>query len=159
LDNTFSWKIHIDTVISKLSSACYAIRTIKPLLSHESLKIVYYSYFHSIMTYGLIFWENSYYSNIIFRLQKKAIRIIMGVRNRDSCRKYFREMKILPLKSQYVYSLSLFVINNRHNFKVNSEVHNINTRTKSDLHHPSSYLSVFQKGTYYAGIKVFAYLF
>jgi hypothetical protein len=48
-----------------------------------------------------------------------------------------------------------FVINNRHNFKVNSEVHNINTRTKSDLHHPSSYLLVFQKETYYAGIKVF----
>jgi hypothetical protein len=88
------------------------------------------------MTYGLIFWGNSHYRNIIFRLQKKSIRIIMGIRDRDSCRKYFRELKILPLKYQYIYSLSLFVINNRHHFKVNSEVHNINTRTKSDLHHP-----------------------
>jgi hypothetical protein len=30
LDNTFSWKIHIDTVVPKLSSACYVIRTVKP---------------------------------------------------------------------------------------------------------------------------------
>jgi hypothetical protein len=28
-------------------------------------------------------------------------------------------------------------------------------RTKYDLHHPLSQLAVFQKGTYYAGIKVF----
>jgi hypothetical protein len=50
LDNTFSWKTHRDTIVPKLSSACFAIRTIKPLL-----KLVYFSYFHSIMTYGLIF--------------------------------------------------------------------------------------------------------
>jgi hypothetical protein len=100
LNNTFSWKIHIDTVILKLSSACYAIRTVKPLLSWESLKMVYCSYFHSIMTYGLVFWGNSCHSSIIFRLQKKAVRIIMGITDRESCRKYFRELKILPLKSQ-----------------------------------------------------------
>jgi hypothetical protein len=94
LDNTFSWKIHIDTVVLKLSSACYVIRTVKPLLPRESLKMVYCSYFHSIMTYGLVFWRNSCHSNIIFRLQKKAVRIIMGIRDGESCRKYFRELKI-----------------------------------------------------------------
>ena len=40
-------------------------------------------------------------------------------------------------------------------FKVNSEVHNINTRNKSNLHLPVSNLSVYQKGTYYSGIRVF----
>jgi hypothetical protein len=143
LDNTFSWKIHIDTAVTKLSSACYMIRTIKPFLSQESLKMLYCSYFHSIITYGLIFWGHFCYSSIIFKIQKKAIRIIMGIRDRDSCRKHFRELKILPLI--YIYSLSLFVINNRYHFDVNTEVHNINTRTRFDLHHPLSHLSVFQK--------------
>jgi hypothetical protein len=54
LNNTFSWKTHIDIVVPKLSSVCFAIRIIKPFLSQESLKMVYYSYFHHIMTYGLI---------------------------------------------------------------------------------------------------------
>jgi hypothetical protein len=47
------------------------------------------------------------------------------------------------------------VINSRQHFEVNTEIHNINTGTKFDLHYPSAHLAVFQKGIYYAGIKVF----
>jgi hypothetical protein len=117
--------------------------------------MVYCSYFHSIMSYGIIFWGNSGHSNLIFRLQKEAIRIMMGLRYRQSCRKHFKELNILTLKLQYIFSLSLFVINNRHRFEANSEMHHVNTRTTYDLHYPLSQLSVFQKGVYYAGIKVF----
>jgi len=67
LDNTLSWRIHIDTIIPKLSSASFAFSSL------DLLKMVYYSYFHSIMTYGLIFWGNSHHSNIIFRLQKELL--------------------------------------------------------------------------------------
>jgi hypothetical protein len=35
LDNTLSWKTHIDTVISKLSSAGFAMRAVKPFLSQD----------------------------------------------------------------------------------------------------------------------------
>jgi hypothetical protein len=47
------------------------------------------------------------------------------------------------------------VVNNKNYFKVNSEIHDINTRTKSNLHQPLSHLSTHQKGTYCFGIKVF----
>jgi hypothetical protein len=57
LDNAFSWETHVDTAVLKLSSVCFAIRIIKPFLSHESLEMVYYSCFHSIMIYGLIFFR------------------------------------------------------------------------------------------------------
>jgi hypothetical protein len=73
LENTLSWRTHIDTIIPKLSSASFALEVVKPFLSQDSLKMVYYSYCHSIMTYGLIFWGNSHYSNIIFRLQKELL--------------------------------------------------------------------------------------
>ena len=86
------------------------------------------------MTYGIIFWGNSYYSTTIFRLQKWTIRIIVGFRSRDSCREYFKKLKILPLQSQYMLSLLLFVISDRNYFKENSDIHNIDTRTKSNLH-------------------------
>ena len=134
------------------------MRAVKPLLSQDSLRMVYYSRFHSIMTYRLIFWGNSHYSNIIFRLQKRIIRIIVGIRGRDSCREHFKKLKILPLQSQYILSLLLFVVDNGDYFKVNSEIHNINTRTKSNFHRPISNLSAYQKGTYYSGIRVFSSL-
>jgi hypothetical protein len=72
-DNTLSWRTHMDTIVPKLSSANFAMTAVKPFLSQNSLRMVYYSYFHSIMTYRLIFWGNSHYSNIIFRLQKRII--------------------------------------------------------------------------------------
>jgi hypothetical protein len=73
LDNTFSWKNHIDTIVPKFSSACFAVRAVKPFLSQESLKMVYFPYFHSIMSYGLVFWGNSYHSNTVFKPQKRII--------------------------------------------------------------------------------------
>jgi hypothetical protein len=54
-----------------------------------------------------------------------------------------------------MYLLILFVINNRQQLKINSDIHNINTRNNLDLHCLQSHLSVYQKGAHYTGIKVF----
>jgi hypothetical protein len=105
MGNTFSRKNHIDAIVPKLSSACFAVRAVKPFLSHESLKMIYFSYFHSIKTYGLVFWGNCYHSNTVFKLQKRTIRIMLVIRDRE----YFRKLKIMKLQSQYIYILTLIV--------------------------------------------------
>jgi hypothetical protein len=58
IPNTLSWKNHIDSLIPKLSSACYAIRAIKRFGNQETLLMVYYAYFHSIIRYCIIFGGN-----------------------------------------------------------------------------------------------------
>ena len=45
VDNTLSWKQHIDTIIPKLNKACYRIRRCKLYLSHAALKMIYYAFF------------------------------------------------------------------------------------------------------------------
>ena len=107
-DNTLSWKGHIDCIIPKLSLACYVIRTIRPYVSQNTLKIIYYSYFHSVMKYGLLFWGSSTESIKIFKLQKKVIRIIMGYKSNHSCRDLFVALGILPLYSQYIFPYFYF---------------------------------------------------
>jgi len=82
----------------------------------------------------------------------------MNTRNRDSCRQLFKNLIFLALKSQYMFSLLLFVAENRDLYESNSEIHNINTRFSSDLHTPTANLTTFQKGPFYFGIKVFNYL-
>jgi len=57
INNNFSWKIRIECITSKLSSTCYAMRSVKPYVSINTLKMIYYSYFHSVMTYGLLLWR------------------------------------------------------------------------------------------------------
>lgn len=69
-NDTLSWKIHIENIIPKLSTFCYIMRSIKPYMSLNTLRMVYYSYFNSVINYGLIFWGNSQHSITIFRLQK-----------------------------------------------------------------------------------------
>jgi hypothetical protein len=38
-----------------------------------------------------------------------CVRLMMGRGYRESCRDLFKEINILPLKSQYIYSLMMFV--------------------------------------------------
>jgi len=47
------------------------------------------------------------------------------------------------------------VVDNKRYFKENSDIHNINTRTKSNLHQPIANLSKCPKGAYYSQIKVY----
>ena len=111
----------------------------------ESLKRVYYVYFHSIMSYRLIFWGNSSQSSNTFKFKKIIIRIITGCRRRDSCRNLFMKLKILPLQSQHILSILQFVVNNKNKFKIISDVHHINNRQKNNFYQPSSNLSLYQK--------------
>jgi hypothetical protein len=145
IENTLHWKSHVDLLISKLSTACYAIKTIKSIMSQDTLVTAHYAYFHSIMSYGIIFWHNSSYSIKVFRLQKKVIRIITGISSRDSCWDHFKRLKILPLQSQYVFSTLMFVVNNMNHYRIYSDVRSNNTRQSAGLYQPSSRLSIFQK--------------
>ena len=66
-------------------------------------------------------------------------------------------MNVLPLQSQFIFSLLLFVIKSREQYKANFEIHCINTRHATDLHPPSR-LTMFQKWAFYFGIKDFNHL-
>jgi hypothetical protein len=138
IDNTLSWKEHIANVTSKLNRACYAIRAIKPCMTLDVLRMVYFSYFHSIMSYGIIFWGNSHLSSNIFKIQKRVIRIITNKSKRDSCRQLYKQLQILTLPPQYILSLLVFVAKNGDLFLSSSEIHDINTRTNYNLHLPTT---------------------
>ena len=75
LDKALSCRPHIDTIAPKLSSDGFALRLVKPLLSLESLRMVYFSYFHYLLTYGIIFWGNSRHSNTILDSKKELLEL------------------------------------------------------------------------------------
>jgi hypothetical protein len=112
-DNLLTWKDHIDATVIKLNRSCFAIWSVKSTLPFETLKIVYYSYMHSILNYGIIFWGNSSHSIRVFRIQKGIIRIMTNSAKRVSCHSLFRELGIIPQQAQYILSISMFIITNR----------------------------------------------
>jgi hypothetical protein len=71
IDDSLSWKAHIDHIMSKLNTACFVIQTIQAIMSTETLRMVYFAYIHSIISFGIIFGGNKPYSEKIFKLQKE----------------------------------------------------------------------------------------
>ena len=158
VDDTLSWDQHINYISSKLSTACYAIWTLTPLLSTNALRMLYFSYAHSVISYGIIFWGNSGNSIKVFRQQKKILRTMTNSKKTESCKKLFKEMKILPFYCQYIFSLVMYMVNNKHLFTKNLEIHSHDTRKASNFHVPTAKLTKYQKGAHYMGIKIFNHL-
>jgi hypothetical protein len=79
---------------------------------------------------------------------------MQNCRRLASCRNLFKKLKILPLMSQYIFSITMFIIKNNHQFTVNSEIHSINTRQHLNLQ-PAPYLTGFKQRICYSGVKTY----
>jgi hypothetical protein len=136
LDNTLTWKQQIEHVLAKMSTACYALRNIKHVVTHEMLRMVYFASVHSMMSYGIMIWGNSTQAKKVFNLQKKCIRILANVKPKASCRLLFRNLNIMTFYAQYIYTLAMHTVSNTHLFITNSDIHSYETRAREDLHIP-----------------------
>jgi hypothetical protein len=69
-----------------------------------------------------------------------------GSGNRVSCRDLFRKFHILPLTSQYLLSLLMFVVQHKDLFITSMDSYNLETRQSNNL---------YQKAAYYSAVKIF----
>jgi hypothetical protein len=67
----------------------------------------------------------------------------------------FRKLNVLTLQSQYIFSLLCFVIMNRDQYKLNPNIHSRNTRQSSNFHVAISNLTLYQRGNYHMGFKIY----
>jgi hypothetical protein len=75
----------------KLNAVGLAITVVKPHLSQDNWKMVYYSYYHTMKIIEEYFGKNSAQSINIFRWQKKGNQNSYGgARSRYSCRDLFK---------------------------------------------------------------------
>ena len=78
LDSRLTWKHHITELCKKLSRAVGLLYKMKNFSTKFVLRSLYFSIFHSHLTYGLPVWGNAaeFYLAKIKALQKRAIRAI-----------------------------------------------------------------------------------
>jgi hypothetical protein len=127
IDNHLNWKTHIDQLVQKLSRACYLVRSLSQVSNIDNLKLIYFAYFHSLMKCGIIFWGNSSDNKIVFTLQKKIVKIIVGTKPQTPCSDLFKKLQILSLPCEYIFSVLNNIINNLEHFQTNSALHCIKT--------------------------------
>lgn len=140
LDSKLQWGPHINQLSKKLTSAAYAVYKIRQLTDVETARLVYFSYFHSVMSYGILLWGNAADIHTIFVLQKRAIRAIYNLNRRHSLKDLFKEINVLTVASQYIYENLMYVKKNINVFMKNSDIHKVNTRNKNNLILPKTRL-------------------
>jgi hypothetical protein len=112
--STLSWRIHIDHLTTKLSTACYVIRSINPLPSQMTLLLIYHSLFLRVMSYRIKFGGNFCHSIQIFWMQKRATGIFFLQRTSCFIIK-LKENKTVSSFSQtqrYTFIFILFYLDN-----------------------------------------------
>jgi hypothetical protein len=133
LDSKLQWDSHLAILSSKLCSAAYAVRKIRQITDINTAKLVYYSYFHCLMSYGILVWGRSANVDSIFVLQKRAVRAIYNLKPQTSLRDLFRKVDIITLPSLYIYEVIMYARKHYADLPKNSDLHKFNTRNKNKL--------------------------
>jgi hypothetical protein len=112
-----------------------ATRTTYESLGKEQAKSVYYAIFESVMKYGICFWGFGSKQNIasIFKIQKRAIRIINGAKYSEHCKPYFISNQILTLHSLFILEMLNLIYKNEKNILKLKNIHEYCTRNRNNL--------------------------
>jgi hypothetical protein len=81
-----------------------------------------------------------------------------NLKKMGSCIELFKPMKILPFYSQHIFSLVLYMVNNRLLLIKKLDICNFVTISVNNFQQPCTNLTRYQKGAHYAGIKSFNHL-
>ena len=155
INENMKWSSHIRYLSSKLNTSLYMISSLKNITNRHVLRTMYFACFHTHLRYGVTLWGGDPEGIKIFRLQKKVIRIISNVSSNTSCRNLFKDLKILPLPCLYIREVVYMIKLNWKQAKQNKDVHNHNTRHKSDFHTLYCRTNLYKSNYEYAGIKLF----
>jgi len=161
VDPHLNYNFHVQSIARKISTALYFMRRAKNFLTKQALKLVYFSLVHSHIIYAIQIWSTCTQSNIniIYRLQKTAIRLVSGAKYNAHTQPLFKELSILPLpdlieffRLQFMQRFSFgllprsFVeIWTTNAARSQQNLHNYPLRNSENLHIPPARLSSNEK--------------
>ncbi|KAL1457569.1 hypothetical protein WDU94_007782 [Cyamophila willieti] len=133
VDSKLEWKTHIKTLLSKLATAAYAVSSVRRNVNSSAALQSYFSYFHSVMSYGIVYWGFSPLVKDVFLLQKRAVRAVYGRCRQSSCKPLFQENKILTIYAQVILDTCTLIHKIAPTLTRQGDVHNYNTRNKNNF--------------------------
>ena len=121
INDELNWKTHINFVCSKLKRANGALGKLRHFVSEKILLSLYYSLFHSHMSYATLIWgqRENIHTRLILTLQKQAFRIISFSDFQVPYSPLFLRFKTLPF-FDFVESINIIFIFNILNNKIPS---------------------------------------
>ena len=96
LDTHLKWNFHVRKVANKLTHINWILSKLKHIFPLKILKTIYSSLIESHINYCLVLWGTNYHR--IFKLKKKAVRIISLAHYRSHTRPLFKSLGILNIR-------------------------------------------------------------
>ena len=139
VDSKLSWANHINYISKKISKGIGILNKVRKYLPRSCLTTLYYSFVYPYLNYCLEVWGKSTENVMskIFKLQKRAVRVISNEAWRAHSEPLFDKLKILPINKIYIYKIGTFMYKYHQGllpaifdnvFKRTTQVHNYNTR-------------------------------
>src|SRR5436190_3932241 len=153
-DINLSWNKHIDHIIKRISSGLYALKRMSFFCELSVLKTIFYAHIQSHISYGIGVYGATSNKNLdrILILQKKAIRIMLKLKQDDSVKQYFSELQIFTVYGLYIFECIMHVKQQQQtNIQTLNTKHTHNTRFKNNVILPRHNLEFYKKKTSYAG--------
>jgi hypothetical protein len=162
LDENLNLNTHVSILCNKLSRALFVLRQVKNTLPLPALRTLYFSLFHCHLLYCPIILSITSQSNInrVFKLQKKAIRIISNANSNAHANPLFYQNGILPLERIIDYSKMMFMHTVAFNYNLDSFTNvwlkndqrniDINLRNSNDFILPMVHRESFRKCPLYS---------
>ena len=160
IDSTLNYKRHTANLTKKLNSSIFAIRKLAKYYDRQVLLASYFGCMYPHLIYAVPVWgSQNKETKYIFSLQKRAIRIIFGMKRNQSCRGVFRKNNILTFPSIYIYESIKFLKMNKELFSCTSgNLSSTRLRYKNNIKIPKHMTSFFKRNMYYSSIKLFNHL-
>lgn len=131
IDSKLTWQSHTEFLAGKLCKNIYLLRNLANNVSDQPLKVAYFAVIHSLLNYCIVLWGHCASAQRLFRLQRRAIRIIARIHYRDDCKAYFKKLNILTLPCMYIYNCLLYMFDNLENYSFAYEQHNYLVRANN----------------------------
>ena len=139
INENMSWKNHISNVGRKISKTIGIMRKVKKFVNSNILLKIYNALILSRLHYGILCW--GFDCQNLFKLQKKAIRVICNAKYNSHTDPLFKKKNVLKITDifqvqclkfyfNYENSKAPFYFLNEFTFTRGEQTHNHNTRNR-----------------------------
>ena len=169
IDSKLSWIDHVQHIKTKIAKGLGILCKSRKILNINTLLTLYYSFVFPYIVYCIEVWGsvNKLLFSSIFKLQKRAVRIIVSANYRAHTDPIFTKLKILPLHKVYQMRVLIFMFKFSNNtlpniftkmFQVNVNIHHYSTRQSYKLHVMKCKTSALLNSMSYQGTLLWNYM-
>ena len=165
IDDKLTWKSHVKHISTKISKSIAILKFVKNIFPKSVLRMLYMALIFSHLNYCNIIWGSACKTTLdpLYKLQKKAVRLINISNYLDHTEPIFRKLNILTIQKIFELNCLTFIykctkMEKFQHFKSllisKSSIYCYDTRNKDQFRPPRSRLNIIRNSFFANGISL-----